>query len=921
MGGKESKLVLLSGVEDTSQPVPVLGLKDTTLPVPVPVPHTRPGPMAIPPVLPDPPSRHLRTYRLSYSPCCGSMTLDCDYDSSARTGVSQVPLLAEAEAENWLSEAHSLTATMPLKKSDIVIAMTKAGMEMDAEYDSESDEYCNVRAKGNKEAKHAVCRKTQWWAADSEEEEGSDGRRDARAKTAGEKGGARRRREEEEEEERDKGGKETCTGKNRRKGNNSSSSYSSSDSNSESLSGGELTQLQEELEEKKKLISTLRSKPWHMKRRLHSLKKAQEFVEASESVLGSAKGTNTRFFKTMINKKLIKFNLELENLKTMITPWQGKIKEVESQYGSSVASYFIFLRWMYVVNLVPFVLVVGLIIIPETLWGVPYGTIPRKTVPRNEQANAMDFDVLYEYGGYLKYSAFFYGYYDNKEKIGFFGYHLPLAYLLVGLVIFFYILVVVIRVMAKNASEANSIGDEDAFKFSWNVFTSWEYLIGNTETAEEKSAAITFVLKESLVDELRHFKNEDLNTRLFLRFVANVLILSCLMGSGYLIYSVAKRHQTFSKMDRNQVSWLQKNEVEIVISLLGMFCPALFETIAELEDYHPRIALKWQLGRLFALFVGNIYTFVFTIIEDITDQLQVEKTIKNQSIIALQQYYANYTLHHNVTENIPPPNIDPADVIRGPCWETQVGIGFMKLIISDIQVTYINILITDTIRAVVVRYLNYCWCWDLEATFPCYGQFDISTSVLGIIFNQGMVLMGTFYCPGLMSVNILRLVISMYFQCWTLKSSNIPNRNIFKASRTSNIYMGILLFVLFVCLIPVIVIIMTMLPSFDCGPFSGKNKMYDVLTDMILEFPAFMKTFVNFVFNPGVVMSVLILMALIIYYLQKVSTGYHKTNMELKKRLEKVKEKKKKYRTNKVMNDEKDVLSDRALISEHTLGQ
>uniref|UniRef100_A0A4W4FVG2 Transmembrane channel-like protein n=1 Tax=Electrophorus electricus TaxID=8005 RepID=A0A4W4FVG2_ELEEL len=537
------------------------------------------------------------------------------------------------------------------------------------------------------------------------------------------------------------------------------SSYSSSDSNSESLSGGELTQLQEELEEKKKLISTLRSKPWHMKRRLHSLKKAQEFVEASESVLGSAKGTNTRFFKTMINK---------------------------------------------------------------TLWGVPYGTIPRKTVPRNEQANAMDFDVLYEYGILFKIN-------HNNSSVK--------------------VIVGSSRRMAKNASEANSIGDEDAFKFSWNVFTSWEYLIGNTETAEEKSAAITF---ESLVDELRHFKNEDLNTRLFLRFVANVLILSCLMGSGYLIYSVAKRHQTFSKMDRNQVSWLQKNEVEIVISLLGMFCPALFETIAELEDYHPRIALKWQLGRLFALFVGNIYTFVFTIIEDITDQLQVEKTIKNQSIIALQQYYANYTLHHNVTENIPPPNIDPADVIRGPCWETQVGIGFMKLIISDIQVTYINILITDTIRAVVVRYLNYCWCWDLEATFPCYGQFDISTSVLGIIFNQGMVLMGTFYCPGLMSVNILRLVISMYFQCWTLKSSNIPNRNIFKASRTSNIYMGILLFVLFVCLIPVIVIIMTMLPSFDCGPFRlhKPTPTYLPSTHIVREVYSPLPTFLGFCIHP-----------------------------------------------------------------------
>lgn len=58
-------------------------------------------------------------------------------------------------------------------------------------------------------------------------------------------------------------------------------------------------------------------------------------------------------------------------------------------------------------------------------------------------------------------------------------------------------------------------------------------------------------------------------------------------------------------------------QVEIVMSLLGLVCPPLFEVIAELEDYHPRIALKWQLARIFALFLGNLYTFLFALFDEV----------------------------------------------------------------------------------------------------------------------------------------------------------------------------------------------------------------------------------------------------------------------------------------------------------------
>lgn len=75
------------------------------------------------------------------------------------------------------------------------------------------------------------------------------------------------------------------------------------------------------------------------------------------------------------------------------------------------------------------------------------------------------------------------------------------------------------------------------------------------------------------------------------------------------------------------------------MSLLGMFCPPLFETIATLENYHPRIGLKWQLGRIFALFLGNLYTFLLALMDDV--HLKV-KTINSPDPWCLPNFFFNY---------------------------------------------------------------------------------------------------------------------------------------------------------------------------------------------------------------------------------------------------------------------------------------
>jgi len=69
------------------------------------------------------------------------------------------------------------------------------------------------------------------------------------------------------------------------------------------------------------------------------------------------------------------------------------------------------------------------------------------------------------------------------------------------------------------------------------------------------------------VDEQENLKDENIHLRRFLRVLANVLILCCLGGSGFLIYTVVKRSQEFAKKDRNELTWLEKNEVPLFFYL------------------------------------------------------------------------------------------------------------------------------------------------------------------------------------------------------------------------------------------------------------------------------------------------------------------------------------------------------------------
>ncbi|XP_069766653.1 transmembrane channel-like protein 3 [Narcine bancroftii] len=659
----------------------------------------------------------------------------------------------------------------------------------------------------------------------------------------------------------------------------------------------------------KELISNIRLRPWPMDQKLKVLREAKEIVLKYEGRL-----TRTRGYQAAGAEMWKKFGRLVYNILVLFIPWEMRIKKIESHFGSGVASYFIFLRWMFGINIVLTIMTGAFVILPELLAGAPFGSIPSKTIPAGYVGTAQDLDTIWSLGGYLQYSMMFYGYYGNKRKIGRAGYHLPLAYFMVGMAVFAYSFIILLRKMAKNSRLSMASASDENYTFCWKVFCAWDYLIGNPEAAESKTAAVINSIREAILEEQVKRKDRSLAVVISLRILANILVLLSLAGSIYIIYFVVDRSQELERTKTELTLW-EKNEVSVVVSLITMIAPSVFELVAQLEMLHPRTTLRFQLGRVLVLYLGNLYSLIIALLDKVnTTMSSISRAPDNvndtgTSFLAtralpeeenLSTIVPEIRLRQNITLGSGDYRINPPTKFnktamydynvlsqQDQCWETYVGQEMLKLSIIDMLFTVGSILLIDFIRGLFVRYLSDCWCWDLENKFPEYGEFKIAENVLHLIYNQGMIWMGAFFSPCLPAFNVLKLIGLMYLRSWAVLTCNVPHQQVFRASRSNNFYLAMTLFMLFLCMLPTVFAIARYRPSPSCGPFSGQDKIYDIVSETIVnDFPGWFNTVMGYVTSPVVVLPALLLLFMLIYYLQSIARSLKFTNNQLRMQLQ-----------------------------------
>uniref|UniRef100_A0A8C3FLB6 Transmembrane channel-like protein n=1 Tax=Chrysemys picta bellii TaxID=8478 RepID=A0A8C3FLB6_CHRPI len=607
-------------------------------------------------------------------------------------------------------------------------------------------------------------------------------------------------------------------------------------------------QIFQNIQFQKEIMANIRCRPWPMRQKLRALRQAKEIVLKYEGRL-----TRTRGYQAAGAELWKKFVRLAYNFMVIFIPWEMRIKKIESHFGSGVASYFIFLRWLFGINIVLTIMTGAFVVLPELLAGAPFGSTISKTIPKEQFASAQDLDTIWSLGGYLQYSVLFYGYYGRDRKIGKAGYRLPLAYFLVGMAVFAYSFIILLKKMAKNSRMSLASASDENYTFCWRVFCAWDYLIGNPEAAESKAAAIVNSIREAILEEQEKKKSKNLAVTICLRIIANILVLLSLAGSIYIIYFVVDRSQKLERTKKELTLW-EKNEVSVVVSLITMIAPSAFELVAALEMYHPRTTLRFQLARVLVLYLGNLYSLIIALLDKV-DSMSIAEAEANSSAsnwIDSTTFLATRTLpeEDNLSTTIPDIRIKGNSTLtlekshtqnytipvmlvnkttsypysrqsqKDQCWETYVGQEMLKLSIIDMIFTVASILLIDFFRGLFVRYLSDCWCWDLESKFPEYGEFKIAENVLHLVYNQGMIWMGAFFSPCLPAFNVLKLIGLMYLRSWAVLTCNVPHQQVFRASRSNNFYLAMLLFMLFLCMLPTIFAIARYKPSLSCGPFS-----------------------------------------------------------------------------------------------------
>ena len=70
-------------------------------------------------------------------------------------------------------------------------------------------------------------------------------------------------------------------------------------------------------------------------------------------------------------------------------------------------------------------------------------------------------------------------------------------------------------------------------------------------------------------------------------------VLALLASSAYGVVLVVQR----SLEPVENPSWFRSNEVTFVVAGIGIVYPNIFDFIGSIENNHPRITLRWQLGR------------------------------------------------------------------------------------------------------------------------------------------------------------------------------------------------------------------------------------------------------------------------------------------------------------------------------------
>ncbi|XP_049428690.1 transmembrane channel-like protein 5 [Epinephelus fuscoguttatus] len=462
----------------------------------------------------------------------------------------------------------------------------------------------------------------------------------------------------------------------------------------------------------------------------------------------------------------------LSSARQTLQLWQGIMKEISGKFGTSVLSYFVFLKWLLMFNIFSFLVNFGFITIPLLV----YDLTPN--IPPNVSFSGLE---ILTGAGYFNYTVMYYGGYSNETLVGLVEYNMQLAYFFTIAVYMVLCGIALIFSMASSFRKNYVLADSTS-NSAWQLLCSWDFNITSERAVRQRKNNLRVQLKESLSEKAQR---ELLTLSEKLKHFG-VHLGSWLLSTGLAVGCGASIHylcQYEQQQATDTASWSLLEEAEtllvpFVVSLMNLVVPLFYSLFNKFEPYSS------QRRQIYALVVRNVFL--------------------KMSILAVLCYH-----WMNVVAN------------KFSCWESMVGQALYRLVIFDFLFLMLGSFFGEFLSNVIGTRL-----------LPRLGvpEFDVARNVLELIYAQTLAWIGIYFSPLLPAIQILKFFILFYLKKVSLTQNCQPPRRSGRAAQMQTIFIALLFFPFFVGALSMVAYTAWRLtPSEQCGPFRGLNSTFSVV--------------------------------------------------------------------------------------------
>lgn len=540
--------------------------------------------------------------------------------------------------------------------------------------------------------------------------------------------------------------------------------------------------------------------------------------------------------------------------------WEGALYEIGGLFGTGIQSYFAFLRFLLLLNLLTLLLTASFVLLPLA-WLRPPDPEPGLNVtllcPRGQSQTGVPrfhnqlWNVLT--GRAFNNTYLFYGAYRAGPESAS-AYSIRLGYLLSPLGCLLLGFWWTLQRMVKGLPQKLFLRQDYRSPLSAKVFSSWDFCIRGREAAIIKNHQISNEFKAAL-EERQHFLVAQQLTRgqracRLLSFVkTNLLILLLVVGAISAIFWATK----YSQDNKEDPSFMLLQYLPPgVIALANFLGPLLFLFLVQLDNYPPNTEVNLTLVWCVVLKLASLAMFFLSL---------------GQTMLCIGRDKTSCESYgYNVCDY--------------QCWESAVGEELYKLSTFNFLLTVaFTFLVTLPRRLLVERCSGRFWVWlDRE-------EFLVPKNVLDIVAGQTVTWVGLFYCPLLPLLNSVFIFLTFYLKKYTLLRNSRASERRFTSSSTF-FFQLVLLLGLLLAAASLGYVVSSVHSSRDCGLFGNYSAPWQVVPELVvLWLPPAGQLALHYLGSRAFSFPLLVLLSLILTVCISQSQANTRAIQELRKQL------------------------------------